>query len=130
MKNDRLETLGKIHAFEELVSMCDQVLCPIRDRFVGKMYIRECTMPARTMVVSKMHKTEHPFVISQGKISVFTEDTGWVLMEAPFTGVTIPGTKRILFAHEDTVWTTFHVTDKTTAEEVEKDIIVHKELEI
>jgi hypothetical protein len=57
-------------------------------------------------------------------------------------GVTPPGTKRIVYVHEDTTWTTFHVTDSTTFEEVdvngvitcdsfeEFELLVNKELAI
>ena len=34
--------------------------------------------------------------------------------------ITKPGTKRVLYTHKDTVWVTFHATDKTTVEDLEK----------
>ena len=42
--------------------------------------------------------------------------------KAPFTGITHPGTRRLLFNHEDTIWTTFHVTDKTDPEQIVMEI--------
>lgn len=122
------DVLGQIQSFEELVSRCDQIDCPIRERLVGGQYLRECTMPKGILVVSKMHKYEHPFFVSKGKVSVFTEGNGWELIEAPFTGITSPGTKRILFTHEETVWTTVHRTDKLTIEEVVDDIVVNDKI--
>lgn len=125
---DKVDLLQQIHKFEDLMSQCEQTECPVRERLVGGQYLRECTMPAGILVVSKMHKCEHPFFVTKGKVSVFTEGQGWELIEAPFTGITKPGTKRILYTHEDTVWTTVHRTDKGSIEEVVDDIIVNDKI--
>lgn len=77
-------------------------------RFVPGMYIREITMKPGSLIISKIHKHEHPFVISKGRCEVFTKENGWVDMQAPFTGITKPGTERVLLIHEETIWTTFH----------------------
>lgn len=91
---------------------------PITHRFTPGMYIREIFMPAGAKVVSMEHLTEHPFVISQGKVAVMSENEGEVLYTAPHTGITKPGTRRILSVIEDTIWTTFHVTNETDPEKV------------
>jgi hypothetical protein len=96
---------------------------PLTHRFTPGLYIREIFMPAGSLLTSKIHKTEHPFVISKGVVSVWTKETGAVLYRAPHTGITYPGTRRVLFVHEDTIWTTFHVGDETTVEEFEARII-------
>ena len=44
-------------------------------------------------------------------------------IKAGYIGITMPGTRRILYIYEDTEWTTFHATDKATLEDVEADII-------
>lgn len=82
-------------------------------RFTPGLYIRECHIPAGSIVTSATHKTRHPFVISQGRIRVISEAEGAVEYTAPHTGITEPGTRRILEAIEDTIWTTFHVTEET-----------------
>jgi hypothetical protein len=80
-------------------------------------------MPAGALVVSRIHMHEHPFVILSGKVSVFDGETSTVL-EAPYRGITKAGTKRILYCHEPTVWVTFHPTDKTTLEEIDKNGVI------
>lgn len=55
-------------------------------------------------------------------MSILTED-GVKTIQAPHNGVTPPGTKRVIFTHEDCVFITVHATDKTTSEEVEEDVI-------
>lgn len=99
------------------------VVMPVTHRFTPGLYIREIFMPAGTILTSKIHKTEHPFVISAGVLEVLTENDGWVLMKAPLTGITKPGTRRVLRIIEDTIWTTFHPTNETDVEKIEAAII-------
>lgn len=97
--------------------------CPIVNRFAPGMYIREITIPAGVMLTSMKHKTEHPFVISKGSIKVTSDTEGSVVYEAPYCGITKPGTRRALHAITETVWTTFHVTDETDVEKICETIL-------
>lgn len=92
----------------------------IRHLFTPGIYVREITMSAGLIVTSKIHKTQHPYVVSAGKVSVLTPAEGVQLIEAPFTGITVPGTRRILEVHEETVWTTFHATEETDLAKLEE----------
>lgn len=94
-----------------MVANLPLVDCPLLHRFTDKMYIREIFMPADTLVTSKIHKTNHPFVVSMGSVSVKIDDGEWELIEAPYSGTTLPGTRRVLYIHSDTIWTTFHVNE-------------------
>jgi len=96
--------------------------CPLKHTFVDGAYVREMTMPAGMLLVSKIHKTCHAYFLLKGEVSVLTEE-GVVRFKAPFSGVTMPGTKRIIYAHSEVVWTTVHVTGKTDIDEIENDII-------
>lgn len=109
--------------------------------FTPGLYVREIFMPAGSLVISRIHLFEHPYMITKGSVSVYDgEDI--VFIEAPFRGITKAGTKRILYVHTDTTWTTFHVTDKTTFEEIDVDGVItcgsfsdfeqiaHKEIEL
>ena len=75
------------------------------------------------MLTSMTHKTEHPFVISEGAIKVTSDNEGSVIYEAPHTGITQPNTRRALHALTDVVWTTFHVTDETDVEKICEQIL-------
>lgn len=79
--------------------------------FTPGLYAREIYMEAGTLIVSKIHKTEHPFIISKGSVYVKKNDHDWEYLEAPYTGITHPGTRRVLYIEEDCIWTTFHPTD-------------------
>lgn len=95
---------------------------PLKHTFVDGAYVREITMPKGMLVVSKIHKVCHPYFILKGEVSVLTEE-GVVRLKAPYSGITPAGTKRILYIHEDTVWTTVHVTKETDIEKIEEEII-------
>lgn len=99
-----------------------QVECKLVHRFAPGMYIRELTVPADTFIVTKIHHTEHPFVISKGRILVWTADGGVQTLSAPHCAVTKPGTIRLAKTLEETVWTTFHVTDETDITILEREL--------
>lgn len=96
--------------------------CPVIHRFVPGMYIREIFIPAGTVLISATHKQTHPFVVSIGLIRVVSEQEGSVEYAAPHTGITQAGTRRLLYAVTDVIWTTFHPTAKCTVEEVLPEI--------
>jgi hypothetical protein len=100
---------------------------PLVHRFTEGMYIREIFMPAETLWTSKIHKVEHPYVVSYGKAAVSIDAQEWYEITAPYTGITQPGTRRVLYILEDCIWTTFHRIDgmkseynNLTEEEIEK----------
>jgi quercetin dioxygenase-like cupin family protein len=103
-----------------------QVDCPLTHRFTPGMYTREIFMPKGTFIVSKIHKTEHPFVVLTGKARVWIEGEGVKVITAPHVGFTKPGTRRVLLILEDCRWLTFHRTDKTTVDEVEPEVIYQR----
>lgn len=97
---------------------------PVKHSFTPGMYIRELFVPKHHFIITKLHKTEHPYVISKGKIRVWTEEKGVVELSAPFTGITKPGVIRVAFTLEDTVWTTFHATTETDITKLEEELAV------
>lgn len=104
-----------------------QVECPLIHRFTPGMYIREIFMPKGTFIISQIHKTEHPFVVTVGRVKVWIEDKGVEEIAAPYVGITKPGTRRILEIIEDCRWITFHPTNATTVEDAERDVIYNPE---
>jgi len=113
VKCERAEDVVKCSAIDRLAAECinaeEQVQPPTIHRFTPGMYIREIHMDKDTVAVSCIHKTRHPFVISKGLVSVSSDGESWTHYQAPYTGITEPGTQRFLVMHEDTIWTTFHV---------------------
>lgn len=130
------ETINKarrdILAFENKVrsiSMEQESIpnCPLKHHFAPGSYGREIFIPQGMMVVGKIHKHAHLNILSQGHVLVYTED-GPEEFSAPRTWVSSPGTKRVVFAVTDVVWTTIHVTDKTDLGEIE-DFVIAKTFE-
>lgn len=102
---------------------------PVRHLFTPGLYVREIFMPAGTLLTSRIHLLEHPFVISKGKVSVWDDENGVVTLEAPHTGITSPGTRRVLYMHTDTIWSTFHVnpTNETDPDKIGEKILLNHE---
>jgi len=96
--------------------------CPLIHRFTPGMYIREIFMPKDTILTTLLHLTTHPFFILKGDVSVWYHDIPVQRYQAPYTGVTQAGTRRMLYTHEDTIWTTCHVTDLTDPDEIIESI--------
>lgn len=116
----------KIAALKELmIALPDEVKLPFENRhdFCPGIYARTIFMAANTVVISKIHKTQHFFVVAKGSCTVVDSHGNRNLIVAPYLGVTMPGTERALHIHEDCIWTTFHVTDLTDPEEIGKQIL-------
>lgn len=104
-----------------------QVECALEHHFTPGLYSRQIFNPKGTFIITKTHKTEHQFVISKGKLSIWTEDDGVKTVSAPYFGITKPGTRRLIFSHEDTVFTTFHANpdNETDIAKLEEVLIEH-----
>jgi hypothetical protein len=90
----------------------------------GSIYTREIFMPAGTWVVSRIHKTAHPFVVLSGLVLVWTKEKGVQALAGGFMGFTTPGTRRILYIVQDTVWATFHATELQDVKAIEEALLV------
>lgn len=95
--------------------------------FADNLYAREITIPKGVTLTGHIHKTEHFCVLSKGKVSVYTED-GIKTLEASSVVHSLPGTKRVLFAHEDSVWINFHhnPTNEKDLEKIDQIFVVEK----
>jgi len=98
---------------------------PVKHTFAGGCYIREIYNPAHELIVTKIHKKEHPFFLMKGEMSILTEE-GIQNIKAPYQGVTKPGTKRAIYTHEECVFITVHATENTTVEDVEEEVVCTK----
>jgi hypothetical protein len=109
--DDRIDELEKA-----IVDNLDLIDCPLVHRFTDGMYIREIFMPKDSIVTSKIHNTNHPYTISKGKAMVTIDNGEWVELEAPYTGITKAGTRRVLYVLEDCIWTTYHPIERMKLE--------------
>ena len=114
-----------------MLENCEPIHCLTTHKFTDGIYIREIFMPAGSLITSKIHKTEHPYIISYGKTAVSIDGNEWNEITAPYTGITVPGTRRVLYIIEDCIWTTFHRIDDMKSDynnlnDEEKEEIVKK----
>lgn len=89
--------------------------------FADGMVCRVVPRPAGVLVVGKVHKKEHFYMLVEGRIRVTTDD-GVKELVAPAILVSQPGTKRAVLAMEDSTCVTVHRTDKTDITEIEEEI--------
>lgn len=121
--DDLISLKDKIDRLEaELFKSPHQIEIKTTHTFAKGLYAREIFIPKGTLLTGKVHKHEHLNIVSLGDITVLTED-GLKRIQAPCTLVSRPGTKRVGFAHEDTVWTTVHATDETDLEKLEAELV-------
>lgn len=82
---------------------------------------RQMHIPKDSIIVGKIHKHAHLNQISYGHVRVMTE-FGPMEIKGPHTFTSQPGTKRVVYALEDTLWTTFHLNPNEYDPEDEDDM--------
>jgi hypothetical protein len=92
---------------------------PKDDKYGCCTYAREMFIPKGTLIIGKIHRHQHLNIISKGKVVVYTE-FGEKHLEGPVTFVSEIGLKRSVFAVEDTLWTTIHLTEFVGKEDLSK----------
>jgi hypothetical protein len=120
IKPDELREM--IAKFEEWCLTQPQTEIPLKHHFSKGVYAREIFIPRGTLVIGKIHKHRNMNVISSGEVSFLSID-GMIRAKAPHTFVASPGVKRVIYAHEDTTWTTIHGTDETDLDKLEDEFI-------
>lgn len=118
-----ISTDDKIDQLEKVMADYPTVNCQLNHRFTPGLYTREIFMPAGALITSLIHKTTHPFFILKGRVSVFSDNDGEQILEAPYIGITTPGTRRVLYIHEDCVWATAHPTDVVPDDSSEESVL-------
>ena len=92
---------------------------PVDEKYGCCTYAREMMIPKGTIIIGKIHRHEHLNFITKGKVIVFTE-FGRKELQAPCTFVSEIGLKRAVYAEEDTLWTTVHLTKHVGEENLDK----------
>lgn len=123
--NENPERREKVLAMESVIRNEEQDLLEgnLTHHFAPNLYARELLIPAGHVLVGKIHKHAHLNNISQGSIAVYSEHNEAEVYNAPHQWVSVPGTKRVLVALTDTIWTTYHPTKETDLEKIEEAVI-------
>lgn len=119
---DTVPMAVRIERLEADLRAAGPVDLPVKSHFAKGVYARELFIPKGTILTGCIHKFTNLNIMSQGDMSVLTEN-GIERIQAPFTIVSPPGTKRVAYAHEDTIWTTIHGTDETDVEKIKETFV-------
>lgn len=111
-----------VMALKAEVLKLPQVELPTTHTFHGGMYCRQVWRPAGTVIIGKVHKKEHFYLVVEGTISVTTDD-GVVTVTGPHLLCSTPGTSRAVYAETDALCMTIHRTDAVDVEAAEADLV-------
>ena len=113
-----------IAALESAMLAYPQVEQPVTHHFNEGQYAREIFNPKGSLIVTKTHKQGNFSFIPKGRLLVISEE-GQKELETGMFFATKPGTKRFIYALEDTRFVTVHpnFSGTTDLEELERQII-------
>ena len=97
---------------------------PIKHFFMDGVYVREMKMYKGTVVIGAIHKHLHMCFLLKGHFTVANE-SDVTEYKAPCYIKSTPGIKRVLYAHEDSLWYNTHKNPSNTKDidKLEKEII-------
>ena len=113
-----------IQALQEAVLQLPQFQPDTQDFFHGGMYVRAVERPAGCLIVGKVHKRDHLYFVATGSVAVVgVEGEEPQIYHAPRLLQCQAGTKRAVYALTDALCFTIHVSDATTTEEAEAELV-------
>ena len=115
-------TREQIEALQQEILKLAQIEPETKHYFADGMYTREVFRKAGTLIVGKVHKKEHFFVLVSGELSIWTEE-GMKHVTAPFIWVSKPGTKRVTYAHADSTAMTVHRVSSQDINAIEDELV-------
>jgi hypothetical protein len=103
-----------------MTNMADDL--PVQNDVYNGMYIRQMLIPEGVVLTGKIHLEDHICILSQGDLSVMTDD-GLKRLQAPFIFNARAGLKKMGYAHKDCTFTTVHATNLTDIDEIEAALL-------
>ena len=123
-----MNNLAKIFTLQDIIKdNAPAVPMPVSHHFAPHVYVRQIFMPAGTLVIGKMHRTEHFNIITAGIVRLLNDDDSISEVTAGDIFTSKPGVKKVLYIVEDTKWVTVHPTESTDMQVLEKELIVPEE---
>jgi len=103
------------------------------EEYNAGVYAREMFIPKGVTAVGKIHRHSHLSFLLKGKIIVTSEFTDRITVEAPQTFPSPAGSKKAVYALEDSILINVHMT-RTPSEEhlegIEKEVIAESYTEL
>jgi quercetin dioxygenase-like cupin family protein len=122
LTENHIPTREQIEKLQAEMAVMPQAELVTDHYFSGGMYCRRVFRPAGTLIVGKVHKKDHLFLCAMGEIIAWTE-SGMKRLKAGDVVESKAGTKRVTLAVSDAIGITFHRTDETDLDEIEKELI-------
>ena len=97
---------------------------PLKHTFADSIYVRQMDMKAGSAVIGAIHNHLHVWFLLTGRLAVVTEDSTEEFI-APCYVVASPGSKRVIYAIEDSIFVNVHKNPKNikNIEKLEKEIV-------
>lgn len=119
-------TREQVQRLQAEMAKLPQVELPTEHYFADGMYARRMFAPAGTVIVGKMHKREHFFIVAAGEIDV-TTDSGVKRLRCGDVLCAPPGTKRAGVAVTDVVVVNIHRSFERDLDALELELIEPEE---
>lgn len=97
----------QVTATENFLGTLEQLSIEVEHDFGFGLYRRKATAPKDSVVISMVHKHDNFAFIMTGDVTIVSEN-GPIRLKAPQAFLTKAGTKRMIIAHEESVWYTVH----------------------
>jgi quercetin dioxygenase-like cupin family protein len=97
---------------------------PVTHEFVDGVYIRKMTMPKGELVVGAIHNHLHIWFLMKGRVLI--SDGGEEIEHvAPCYTISEPGSKRLIYAVEDSIFVNIHKNPSNTKDmnELQEEIV-------
>lgn len=114
---------GRVWELQDALAQMPQVEIETSHHFADGMYARVAARDAGVLIVGKVHKREHFYIVAKGRVMVTNGEEPAKTYEAGDVIVSKPGTKRAVLALEPSICMTVHRTDKTDLDEIEAELI-------
>jgi quercetin dioxygenase-like cupin family protein len=122
MNLETLPTREDIERLQASLLQAPQLEFPTKHHFADGMYCREVFRPKDTLIVGKVHKKEHFYIVLSGEVTVVGEGKR-ERIKAPRIMISQPGTKRAVYAHEDSICITVHRSFETDLDALERELV-------
>lgn len=117
----------KVDRIQEELSKLPQYEPKTKHYFHAGMYCREVWRKADVLIVGKVHKREHFYLIVSGTVCISDGIGEPQRFTGPHLIESAPGTKRAVYAETDVLCMTFHRTDARTVEAAEAELVEEDE---
>ena len=115
----------KIDNLQDLMKDLPQAEIPVTNTFAGGVYAREIFIPKGTIIIGKVHLTDHFNICLKGDLTFLSVD-GPKRIVGPTMFVAPAGTKKLAYANEDSIWVNMHPALSDDPEQIVEALTVNK----